>query len=895
MASTSYAPSVPVSTPGMASACANEAHPQHYVSLARARCADLYFGAEVNHDKDFVATTLAYHLDLRGPAETVATACSSSLVAVSRAVHAIRLGLCDVAICGGASCSPDTAMRVVDGMIWAADGVCRPFSDAAAGTVPADGSALLVLTAGQCARAYATLKGVGVNNDGARKGTFSQPSEAGQVEVMRMALSDADLAAEQVDYVEAHGTGTRVGDPIEVGALAALHRERGEANRLVVGSIKGHIGHTNTVAGAASLVKAVLCVWHRAVPPTAYTTPLNQLIPWSEIPIEVAGSGGGRDCIPRVVGVSSFGIGGTNAHVIIAAAPPPDSPEEPARRVRRTKRTPLPPPRPAQMAVSSSDGPASDSDGELCRYEVAWEAAEVAEAPLDVLPIVCDGDAASFVESLQLPCQYVFVAWRDATAAATLHGALALAGSTSTLDGADELLWRTLALLVELGSAAGQLHVFALLADTPRYALLRGLLRVARKEQPRLAIRSVCISGTPPPHGRGLLSAMPLECRVRDGALQLPRLSRVLGSEHPPAAIMIKVETALVTGGLKGLGLRVASWLLKTGRAKRVVLVGRSGGRSIDDDWECVSAEEAAASAASADPAVGASGANASDARLLKELLGGSRVDAVQCDVAEWHDVERLPEAQLVLHCAGVIDDQLMSEVTERRAKALLRPKLAGTLHLQRRYPAAQLLCFSSSSALLGPVGQATYAAANAFLDELLGGRAVQWGGWAGAGMAAAHGIEPLAGERFCTVEAGLAQLGALLDAPPASSQLVLDIPSWPVFAQHASLFAAEDAHLLSALVAPPPLGDAPPAGLPTSLSSNLHLFRLELGPGCATPEPWRLLQQHCVEGRPIMPASACILIAGLNPSLEDPQISCCSRVQAPRRDRPVLGCRRDP
>ncbi|EOD33281.1 polyketide synthase, partial [Emiliania huxleyi CCMP1516] len=169
------------------------------------------FSAEVGHDKDFLASALAYHLDLRGPAETVATSCSSSLVAVARAAHAIRLGLCETVPRHqlGASCSPDDPVRSVAGMIWAADGVCRPFCDAAAGTVPADGAALVVLTAASVRRAYATLEGVGLNNDGGRKSTFSQPSEAGQREVIAMALADAGREAADVDYVEAHGTGTR--------------------------------------------------------------------------------------------------------------------------------------------------------------------------------------------------------------------------------------------------------------------------------------------------------------------------------------------------------------------------------------------------------------------------------------------------------------------------------------------------------------------------------------------------------------------------------------------------------------------------------------------------------------------------------------------------------------
>ena len=145
---------------------------------------------------------LAYHLGLTGPAEVVQTACSSSLVAVARAVHALRAGLCEIAICGGASFSPDAPIDAADGMIWAADGVCRPFSNAGSGTVPADGAALVVLTARQVARAYAVVEGVATNNDGARKGGFSQPSEAAQVEVMRLALHDAGRGAAEVDFVE---------------------------------------------------------------------------------------------------------------------------------------------------------------------------------------------------------------------------------------------------------------------------------------------------------------------------------------------------------------------------------------------------------------------------------------------------------------------------------------------------------------------------------------------------------------------------------------------------------------------------------------------------------------------------------------------------------------------
>jgi acyl transferase domain-containing protein len=178
-------------------------------------------------------------------------------------------------------------------MIWSPDGVCRPFADDASGTVPADGGALIVITAGACARqCYAKIKGVAVNNDGKRKSAFSQPSHLGQVEVIRTALIDGGIEPAQVDYIECHGTGTRVGDPIELHALAAVHADRPVTQRpLLVGSIKGNLGHMNTAAGIGSLVKAALCTYHGEVPPNPYSERPNELVPWSDLPLRVAQTG----------------------------------------------------------------------------------------------------------------------------------------------------------------------------------------------------------------------------------------------------------------------------------------------------------------------------------------------------------------------------------------------------------------------------------------------------------------------------------------------------------------------------------------------------------------------------------------------------------------------------
>ena len=182
-----------------------------------------YFAIEVAHDKDYVASVISYYLDLTGPSEVVQAACASSLVAVARGVQAIRLGLCDVALCGGASFSADDAIRAVEGMIWSPEGTCKPYADDASGTVPADGAAIVVITSRPCARTYAEVRGVAVNNDGRRKSAFSQPSCEAQVEVVRAALANAKTSPAEVDYIEGHGTGTKIGDQIELQALAEVH------------------------------------------------------------------------------------------------------------------------------------------------------------------------------------------------------------------------------------------------------------------------------------------------------------------------------------------------------------------------------------------------------------------------------------------------------------------------------------------------------------------------------------------------------------------------------------------------------------------------------------------------------------------------------------------------
>jgi len=280
-------------------------------------------------DKDYLATHVSYRLGLTGPSMSVQSACSSGLVAVHLAAESLLTGECDVALAGAVSVGVGQGLGYIhtEGGILSADGRCCPFDAEATGTVFGSGVAVVVLKRLADALAdadtvRAVLLGSAVNNDGSRKVGFTAPSTEGQVRVITSAHALAEVRPGQVSYVEAHGTGTVLGDAVE---LTALNRVFGPAPATgrVLGAVKSNVGHLDTCAGMAGLIKTVLCLQHRTLVPTAhYRAPhpdldpqrfriLTRAEPWP------AAQG------PRVAGVSSFGIGGTNAHVVLREPPAP--------------------------------------------------------------------------------------------------------------------------------------------------------------------------------------------------------------------------------------------------------------------------------------------------------------------------------------------------------------------------------------------------------------------------------------------------------------------------------------------------------------------------------------------------------------------------------------------
>jgi phthiocerol/phenolphthiocerol synthesis type-I polyketide synthase C len=302
---------------------------------------------------------ISYTLGLQGPSVTIDTACSSSLVAVHLACQSLWSGECPLALAGGANVilQPHITIAYSQSGMMAADGRCK-FGDARAnGYVRSEGAAMLVLKPLSRALAdgdnvYAVIRGSAVNNDGRSGDYLATPAQAGQEQMLRLAYRDAGVSPGQVAYVEAHGTGTGAGDPVELGALGAVLAEgRTPGLHCAVGSVKTNLGHTEGAAGVAGLIKAALVLRHREVPPTLHLEQPNPAIPWERLPLFLPREPTplAPDTAPAIAGVSSFGIAGTNAHVVL---------EEYGREEERGKRKEE---RENSRAVSSSGGAEGES------------------------------------------------------------------------------------------------------------------------------------------------------------------------------------------------------------------------------------------------------------------------------------------------------------------------------------------------------------------------------------------------------------------------------------------------------------------------------------------------------------------------------------------------------
>ncbi|MBX9258975.1 SDR family NAD(P)-dependent oxidoreductase [Desmonostoc muscorum CCALA 125] len=282
-------------------------------------------------DKDYLATRTSYKLNLTGPSYAVQTACSSSLVAVHLACQSLLNGECDIALVGGVSigASRKAGYLYKEGGIKSPDGHCRAFDAKAQGTVSGEGVGIVILkrledTLNDRDFIHAVIKGSAINNDGSNKVSYTAPRIEGQAKVIKTAQIIAEIEPETITYIEAHGTGTSLGDPIEIAALTqAFQTSTKNKNFCGIGSLKTNIGHLDAAAGVAGLIKTVLALKHKQIPPSLHFEEPNPQINFANSPFYINNklSEWKADKHPRRAGVSSFGIGGTNVHVILEEAP----------------------------------------------------------------------------------------------------------------------------------------------------------------------------------------------------------------------------------------------------------------------------------------------------------------------------------------------------------------------------------------------------------------------------------------------------------------------------------------------------------------------------------------------------------------------------------------------
>ncbi|OUR86931.1 hypothetical protein A9Q81_27095 [Gammaproteobacteria bacterium 42_54_T18] len=296
----------------------------------------------IGNDKDYLASRIAYKLNLDGPAVVVQTACSTSLVAVHTACQALLNQECDTALAGGVSLGrlEKSGYLYQPGMIMSPDGHCRAFDAKAEGTVQGQGAGVVVIKRLDDAlvnndHIYAVIKGTAINNDGSNKPGYTSPAVEGQAKVVLSAIASADMSPDDISYIETHGTGTPMGDPIEIEGLSeAFRTEALQRDPCAIGSVKTNIGHLDAASGVVGLIKVAKAMEQEKLPPTLHYQKNNPKINFEKTPFYVNTElkDWSADGI-RYAGVSSFGIGGTNAHVVLRESPN-QSPSEKARAWR---------------------------------------------------------------------------------------------------------------------------------------------------------------------------------------------------------------------------------------------------------------------------------------------------------------------------------------------------------------------------------------------------------------------------------------------------------------------------------------------------------------------------------------------------------------------------------
>jgi acyl transferase domain-containing protein/acyl carrier protein len=810
----------------------------------------------VGNGPDYLATRTAHKLDLRGPAISVQTACSTSLVAIHLACQGLLNFECDMALAGGVSLrvTPLVGYLSESGGLMSRDGHCRAFAADASGTIFGEGVGVVTLKRLEDAERdgdtiHAVILGSAVNNDGSQKAGFTAPAPAGQAAVVFQALENAAVSADSISYVEAHGTGTELGDPIEVkaltGAFEATTKRRGFC---ALGTVKTNIGHLDAAAGVAGLIKTVLALEHRALPPTLHFDRPNPGIDFAATPFFVnaalrewrANDG------PRRAGVSAFGIGGTNAHIVIEEAQ-----QAPASASARTAQVIVVSARSASalaraatqlaavartwssetladaaytlsvgrrafphrlavigrtgeeiaaaLAAEVSPKPAGEGRPSVAQgfspalvavaekwmsgAEIDWTAfwgderrrriplptypfersrywSEPDERQIGLvgrIPQVGHGESAAIRDWASIPVWKQTPPPQRSRDAATgwmivgddheLKGELerlvksrgervtAIADANRVICIARDTFFAPLALLQSLPATTTPVRVAILTSGahtviggdgtSPEGALADGLARVAAREFPHVTTRVVDAQGADIARVIDELESDDREpvAVYRNGRRWVQEFEPVPLAERATELPALRDGAVwLVTGGTGGLGLEIASALTSRFQAK-VALVGRHATQS---------------------PAIARLRASGADVLPIDADVSDTVAIAAAVETAR----DRFGRIDGVIHAAGIAGGGLIALKTSDTAAAVIAPKVAGTRALLAAVasrPPQLVVLFSSIASIVGNVGQADYAAANAYLDAVAQSASssatrvisINWDAWQDVGMAA--------------------------------------------------------------------------------------------------------------------------------------------------------------
>jgi len=712
-----------------------------YYSLETAHTSGIDSYVGTGNLDSILANRLSYVLNLQGPSLAVDTACSSSLVALYLACQSLRLDECQSAIVGGINLmlTPEMHVMGAKSLLLSPDGRCKTFDRGANGFVRGEGCGVLVLkrladalTAND--HVLAVIRGIAVNQDGRTNG-ISAPNGLSQQRVIRRALQNALLDASQVTFVETHGTGTVVGDAIELETLAEIYGMPSEVGPCYLGAVKTNLGHLEGAAGAAGVIKMILCLQHGFIPPNLNFRELNPHISLGHTRLRLP------DAVepwrvnegPRRGAVSSFGLGGTNGHVILEEAP------QTTARVVAVNR-PVRPFNRRRFWLQDRGSVPRDAANDLF-YRLEWqiEKSENPNPTMDGGDWLIVGPVGARSENLAelLRRNGKRVATSQNYRAGPYDGVVFLANATEGSDPPSEAESASIALLHLIQAMAreesgarlwlitrGSQAVTRNESVQPAQAALWGLARTLRMEHPEFHCVSIDLDPNTydlNPLTADLLTLTSSQVAYRDGSRYVARLARARISKQIAPTIHA-TGSYLITGGLGALGLRIAASLVEEG-ARQLVLAGRS----LRDD----------------EPAVAE----------LREA--GASVHLVRADITRREDVSRLIATcqangplRGVVHAAGVVDDGILENQTADRFARVMAPKTRGgwELHVQTQsLPLDFFVYFSSMASLLGSAGQGNYAAANAFLDALahqrrargLAGLSINWGPWAEVGMAA--------------------------------------------------------------------------------------------------------------------------------------------------------------